>query len=95
MGAMRVTPILLSAEAPDGYRVHVVFADGTEADVDLADIVGSGPVFEAHRDPAFFRQLTVDSEANTIVWPNDTDIAPETLYAMARQEHDRLHEARA
>ncbi len=37
------------------------------------------------RDPAYFARLRADAGAGTIVWPNDVDIAPETLYAHAQQ----------
>jgi Protein of unknown function (DUF2442) len=69
----------------DGYQVHVRFEDGTAADVDLAYLVDYGGVFEPLRDGEFFRQLRADPEAGTIVWPNEADIAPETLYAQARR----------
>ena len=53
--------------------------------VDLSDLVDYGGVFEPLRGPAYFRQLRADAEAGTIVWPNEADVAPETLYAHARR----------
>jgi len=82
---MRSTPLLIEATPTDGYSVHVRFADGTAADVDLSYLLEHGGVFEPLHDPGFFRQLRADSEAGTIVWPNEADIAPETLYSQARR----------
>jgi hypothetical protein len=85
MPLMRSTPTLTEAQPLDGYSVHVRFEDGTTADVDLSYLLDYGGVFEPLRDRAFFARLRADSEAGTIVWPNDADIAPETLYAHAQQ----------
>ncbi len=82
---MRSTPLLTEARSLDGCRVHVRFEDGTTADIDLSYLLTYGGVFEPLRDPAYFAQLRADAEAGTIVWPNDADIAPETLLARARQ----------
>lgn len=82
---MRSTPLLIEATPGDGYKVHVRFEDGTSADVDLSYLPGYGGVFAPLRDPAYFRQLRADHEAGTIVWPNDADIAPETLYGHAQR----------
>jgi Protein of unknown function (DUF2442) len=82
---MRSTPLLSEARPLDGYAVHVRFADGTTADVDISYLLDYGGVFEPLRDPAYFAQLRADAEAGTIVWPNDADIAPETLFARAQQ----------
>lgn len=73
-------PALIEAVPLDGYKVHLAFADGLAADVDLSHIVGCGPVFEPLRDPEFFRRLRVDEFGITIEWPNEADIAPDTLY---------------
>src|SRR5919201_7040893 len=77
----RSTPLLIDAKPLDGYKVQVRFEDGTAADVDLSYLLDYGGVFEPLRDLDFFRRLRADSEAGTIVWPNEADIAPETLYA--------------
>ena len=81
---MRSTPRLTEAKPLEGYVVHVRFEDGTTADVDLSYLLDYGGVFEPLRDPIFFAQLRSDAAAGTIVWPNDADVAPETLYAHAR-----------
>lgn len=82
---MRSTPRLIEAKPLDGYVVRVRFEDGVDADVDLSYLLDYGGVFEPLRDIEFFRRLRADPEAGTIVWPNDADIAPETLYAHAQR----------
>jgi hypothetical protein len=81
---MRSTPLLVNATASDDYTVCVRFEDGLDAHVDLSYLLDYGGVFEPLRDPAYFRRFRADSEAGTIVWPNQADIAPETLYARAQ-----------
>lgn len=81
---MRSTPLLTEAEPAEEYVVRVRFQDGLAADVDLAYLLDYGGVFEPLRDLDYFRQLRADPEAGTIVWPNEADVAPETLYARAQ-----------
>jgi hypothetical protein len=82
---MRSTPLLVDAKAIEGYLVDVRFDDGLCAAIDLSYLLDYGGVFEPLRDQAFFRRLRADTEAGTIVWPNEADIAPETLYAHAQR----------
>jgi hypothetical protein len=82
---MRSTPLLIEATPTEGYTVHVRFEDGLAADVDLSHLLDYGGVFDPLKDSDFFRRLRADSQAGTIVWPNEADIAPETLYACARR----------
>lgn len=77
--------MLIEAKPTEGYVVHVRFEDSTSADVDLSYLLDYGGVFEPLRDPEYFRKLRVDPHAGTIIWPNEADIAPETLYAQAQR----------
>jgi hypothetical protein len=83
---MRSTPLLIEATPTEGYTVHVRFEDELTADLDLSYLLDYGGVFEPLRDPQYFRELRADGEAGTIVWPNQADIAPETLYAQAKRQ---------
>ena len=77
--------MLIEAMPTEGYAVHVRFEGSTSAAVDLSYLLAYGGIFEPLRDPEYFRRLTADPDAGTIVWPNEADIAPETLYAHARR----------
>jgi hypothetical protein len=65
------------------YIVWLRFQDGTSGEVDVSPSF-RGPVFEPLRDLEFFRQVRIDPEIGTIVWPNGADVAPETLYRRLR-----------
>lgn len=68
-----------SVKPLDGYRLRVTFNDGVERDVDCAFLL-HGTLGEPLRDPKYFRQVRVDDEARTVVWPNGLDPAPELLH---------------
>jgi hypothetical protein len=61
------------------YILRLTFDDGSERVVDLADELW-GPMGEPLRDPAYFRQVRVDPELRTIVWPNGFDLDPDVLH---------------
>ena len=63
-----------------GYRLRLRFEDGAEGCVDLSGLSFQG-VFAPLKDPDFFRQVRVDSDLGTIVWPNGADLDPDVLYA--------------
>lgn len=65
------------------FTVWVKFEDGTEGEIDLSGEL-YGPVFEPLQDVSYFKQVRVDPELGTIVWPNGADLAPEFLY-------DKIH----
>jgi hypothetical protein len=75
-----VTPL------PDA-RLHVVFVDATEGDVDLSAFLSRpqvvGTVFEELRDPALFARVEVVDGA--VQWPGGADLAPDAMYHEIRE----------
>jgi hypothetical protein len=66
------------------YRLRIHFSDGTIAELDFERrVVGRGGVFPPLADVAFFKQVAVDHQADTLVWPNGVDFCPDVLYAEA------------
>jgi hypothetical protein len=74
-----------TVEPLDGYALRLGFSDGSSRDVDLESELW-GPVFEPLRDPDVFRQVRVDDELGTIVWPNGADMDPDVLHGDRRAE---------
>lgn len=66
------------------YKLELTFSDGVRAELDLRQrVVGRGGVFAPLHDVEFFRQVRVEPEIGTIVWPNDVDLDPDVLYSDA------------
>ncbi len=73
------------------YRLELGFTDGLRKEVDFKErIVGRGGVFLPLADVEFFKQVQLDSEAGTIVWPNGVDFCPDVLYSLATGQPIRV-----
>ncbi len=80
---MRTVPELVhvtAVEVTGDHRLRVSFDDGSEGEVAFAEQDWRG-IFEPLRDPSYFREVALDEELGTIIWPNGADIAPETLHS--------------
>ena len=67
----------------DEYNVRLVFDDDSVRSVNLRPLL-RGEMFEAlAADYNLFRQVRVDSEVGTIVWPNGADMDPDVLHGDA------------
>ena len=63
------------------YQIDIRFADGSSGKVDLAKYLEEGTVLARLKDLTTFKNFGV--KYGTIVWGEDLDIAPETLYVEA------------
>lgn len=69
---------VMELEKLGGFRLRVVFNDGSAGAHDFSSMVGEpGPMLEPLRDKDYFRRVFLELGAPT--WPNGFDIAPEWL----------------
>ena len=68
-----------SVQVLEGFKARLVFTDESAKTIDLGPFL-KGPMFEPLKDPARFREVRVDPELETIVWPNGADICPDVLF---------------
>ena len=80
---------ITSAQYLSDYKVSLYFSNGRHGDADLSVLLNNG-VFTSLKDMALFSQVSVDSELETIVWPNGLDLAPECLYFHAFRDDPLL-----
>lgn len=72
--------VRVTAVAPlEGHNLRLTFSDGLVRDVDMSSLL-HGPLGEQLRDLDYFRQVRVDEESRTIVWPNGLDPDPDVLH---------------
>jgi len=61
------------------YTLRVTFDDHTERLIDFRPVL-AGELYGPLRDPVVFDQVQLDSEVQTLVWPNGADFDPATLH---------------
>jgi hypothetical protein len=60
------------------HALAVEFDDGASQTIDFSPVL-YGRIYGPLRDPEFFRQVRLDPEVPTLIWPNDADFDPATL----------------
>jgi hypothetical protein len=71
---------IVDVEPLEGFTLRLRFSDDSERVVDLESELW-GPVFEPLKaDISLFREVRVDPELGTIVWPNGADMDPDVLH---------------
>jgi len=73
----------------DSFKVWIKFNDNIEGIVDLESTITNDhrEIFRMLRDQRRFKKFKVN--ADTLVWENGLDLAPEYLYELATQSQHR------
>jgi hypothetical protein len=75
------------------WTLHLVFGDGTERIIDFRSVL-LGELYGPLNEMALFRQVRVDPEVHTIIWPNGADFDPATLHDWPDYESEWIARAR-
>ena len=72
-----MNPRVKSVVASPDYKLHIEFTNGEHGVYDCSHLLGFG-VFRELKDRNYFKKARVSD--CTVVWPNEQDICPDTLY---------------
>ncbi len=67
-----------------GYRLLLTFEGGERREVDISKLVPFDGVFAPLKDESYFRQVRINPDVGTIVWPNGADFCPDVLFSSGR-----------
>lgn len=77
-----MNPRVVKVIPRDDFTLLLTFANGERGVYDCTHLLDFG-VFRELRDPTYFGRAA--AENGTVVWPNEQDICPDTLYEDSRK----------
>jgi hypothetical protein len=77
-------PRVVEVKPLDGFHLWVCFQDGIVGTIELVN-ESWRPMFKPLKNPDLFFQASVNTELETVTWPNGADLAPEFLYQQVAQ----------
>ncbi|MEA1875777.1 MAG: DUF2442 domain-containing protein [Bacteroidota bacterium] len=79
-----MNPRVKEVSTSESFKLNLVFTNGEQGCYDCSDVLDFG-VFKELKDINYFNQASVID--GTVVWPNDQDICPDTLYVDSVKEN--------
>ena len=80
-----MNPRVTAVTTKDDYTLEIEFTNGEVGVYDCAPLLDFG-VFQELRDVSYFKHAR--AEGGTVVWPNEQDICPDTLYEDSKKLSD-------
>ncbi|TAN70899.1 MAG: DUF2442 domain-containing protein [Methylobacter sp.] len=71
---------VIAVETLPDYRLLLTFENNEQKCFDMKPYLNA-TVFQPLKNPGFFKLARIDY--GTVTWPNEIDIAPETLYELS------------
>lgn len=72
-----MNPRVIGVVPTEDYRLRLTFANGEVREFDCQHLLDFG-VFRELKEVAYFMRASVAH--GTVVWPNEQDVCPDTLY---------------
>ena len=72
-----MNPRISEISATDNYQLNLTFTNGEQGVYDCSLLLDFG-VFKELKNKLYFKQAKAIN--GTVVWPNEQDICPDTLY---------------
>ena len=71
---------VIDVEYVKKYELKLIFENRKSGIVNLQNYINKGGVFKRFSNIEYFKKFYINKELGTVCWPDDLDIAPETLY---------------
>lgn len=72
-----MNPRIIAAEPIQDHKLSLIFSNGEKGIFDCSRLLNFG-IFKELKNPSYFNKVKVCD--GTVVWPNEQDICPDTLY---------------
>jgi len=82
-----MNPRVVKVNPLDSFKLELYFANGEVGVYDCTDLLDFG-VFAELKNIEYFNQVSVLD--GTVVWPNEQDICPDTLYLGSKRSTSKL-----
>ena len=79
-----MNPRVNKVSTTDNYQLNLVFTNGEQGIYDCSSLLDFG-VFKELKNQNYFTQAKVID--GTVVWPNEQDICPDTLYLDSKKKN--------